>query len=256
LLRGRLFSERDEGTLPVAIISESMAKLHFPGEDPIGQSITIAGASSEIVGIVGDVKHHGLDRPSRAQIYEPFAQRPTNFIHLVVRYREPSLHLGAAIRTAISAVDEEQPIASIRPLAELLVTSLARQRFAMFLFAVFSTVALLLAAIGIYGVMAYSVAQRTGEIGIRMALGAQTPDVLRLIFIQGGKLIALGLVIGLAAAIALTRLLSSLLFGVSAHDPMTFATIAALLATVAALACWLPARRATKVDPMIALRAE
>jgi putative ABC transport system permease protein len=162
----------------------------------------------------------------------------------------------AAIRAAIYAVDPQQPVGRIRPLSHLVADSIARQRFAMLLFAVFSAVAVLLAAIGIYGVMAYSVGQRAGEIGIRMALGAHTGDVLGLVIRQGGRLVGLGLVVGLAGALSLTRLLESMLFGVRSYDPATFAAIVALLGLVALLACLLPARRAARVDPMTALRSE
>ena len=164
--------------------------------------------------------------------------------------------LPAAIRIAIYSVDKDQPIASIRPLTTLVADSVARPRFAMFLFAVFAGVALLLSAIGIYGVISYSVTQRTGEIGIRIALGAQRSDVLQLVFVRAAKLVAFGLASGVIGALLLTRLISSMLFGVSPQDPLTFATIIALLAAISAIACWLPARRATKVDPMVALRAE
>jgi len=260
LLRGRLFNAHDSAGAPrVAIINESLAKKFFPNENPLGQRINITNgpeAFREIVGVVGDVKHYGLDTDTPLQTYEPFAQQPLNFLTFVVRTSGPIPGLPAAIRTAIYSVDKDQPIASVRPLTQLIAESVARQRFAMFLFAVFSGVALLLAAIGIYGVMAYSVTQRTGEIGIRMALGAQQADVLRLIFVQGGRLVALGLGAGLVGALLLTRFISSMLFGVSARDPFTFVAIAALLAAIAGLACFIPARRATKVDPLTALRAE
>ncbi|HWA87462.1 MAG TPA: ABC transporter permease [Opitutus sp.] len=267
LLRGRLFTAADAAGAPrVAIINEALAKLQFPNQDPIGQRINITNADSEIIGVVGDVKHYRLDGDTRVQAYEPFAQVPFNFLTVVVRTETAKpgspaagvspAALPAAIRAAIYGVDKDQPIAGIRPLTSLVANSVARPRFAMFLFGVFSAVALLLAAIGIYGVMAYSVTQRTNEIGIRMALGAQPRDVLRLIFVQGGRLVALGLAGGVAGALLLTRFLSSMLFGVSAHDPLTFVTIAGLLAAIAALACLLPARRATRVDPVVALRSE
>ncbi len=260
LLRGRFFTAHDAAGAPrVALINESMAKKFFPHEDPIGQRINVTNGPEtwrEIVGIVGDTKHYRLDGDTTVQTYEPFAQQPFNFLTLVVSTSAPVPGLPAAIRAAIYSVDRDQPVGSVRPLTELLAGSIARQRFAMSLFAVFSGLALLLAAIGIYGVMAYSVSQRTGEIGIRMALGAQRGDVMRLIFLQGGRLVALGLGLGIVGALLLTRFLASLLFGISAHDPLTFAVIAGLLALVAALACWLPARRATRVDPIIALRGE
>ncbi|QYM80668.1 ABC transporter permease [Horticoccus luteus] len=260
LLRGRFFNAHDDATAPhVAIINESFAKKIFAGEDPLGKRLNITNGPEtwrEIVGIVGDVKHYGLDRASPLQTYEPFAQQPLPFLTFVVRTSGPIPGLPAAIRNAIYSVDKEQPVARIRALDQLLAESVARRRFTMFLFAVFSAVALLLAMIGIYGVMAYTVTQRTGEIGIRMALGAQPGDVLRLVLAQGGRLVALGLAAGLVGSLLLTHFLASMLFGVSAHDPLTFAVIATTIAAIAALACWIPARRATRVDPLIALRAD
>lgn len=262
LLRGRFFDSRDIAGRPrVAIINESMAKKFFPAEDPIGKRINLSNGPEsfrEIVGIVGDVKHYRLNDEGELtlQTYEPFAQQPYEFMTFVVRTHGPQTSLVSGIRAAIAAIDKDLPIASVRPLTELLVDSLARQRFSMFLFAVFSGAALLLSAIGIYGVMAYSVTQRTGEIGIRMALGAQRTHVLGLVFRHGGRLIALGLVAGLAGALALTRFIAFMLFGVGAYDPLTFAMLAILLTGVAALACFLPARKATLVNPMVALRNE
>jgi putative ABC transport system permease protein len=257
LSRGRPFTAADVAGMPrVALINEAMVKRYFPGEDPVGKRISVNNTEAEIVGIVADVKHYALNRDDQPQTYGPFAQLPFNYMTFVVRTSGPVFGLPAAIRSAIYEIDRDQPIASTRPLGELLAASVARQRFAMFLFAVFSGVALLLSAIGIYGVMAYSVTQRTSEIGLRMALGAQRSDVLRLVFAQGGRLIALGLAAGLGGALLLTRFLASLLFGVNALDPVTFTVVAVLLTAVAASACWLPARRAARVDPMVALRHE
>ncbi|MEO5959409.1 MAG: ABC transporter permease [Opitutaceae bacterium] len=267
LIRGRAFTTADRADAPrVVLINEALARKFFPDQDPIGQRLRVTNAEAEIVGIVGDVQHFVLgDATSRPQTYEPFAQVSLNFLTFVVRAAPGgagetkvglAANLPAAIRAALYAVDKDQPIDNVRPLTDLVASSVSRQRFAMFVFAVFSGVALLLAAIGIYGVTAYAVTQRTNEIGIRMALGAQRGDVLRLIFAQGSRLIGLGLVCGVAGALALTRYLSSLLFNVSATDPLTFGAIAALLAAVAAIACLIPARRATKVDPMVALRSE
>jgi putative ABC transport system permease protein len=262
LLRGRFFDSRDIAGRPrVAIINESMAKKFFPNEDPIGKRINLSNGPEsfrEIVGIVGNVKHYRLNDEGELtlQTYEPFAQQPYGFMTFVVRTQGPQASLVTGVRAALSTVDKDQPIVSVRPLTELVVVSLARQRFSMFLFAVFSGVALLLSAIGIYGVISYSVTQRTGEIGIRMALGAQRAQVLGLIFRHGGQLIAAGLVAGLAGALALTRFIASMLFGINAYDPLTFALLAILLGGVAALACFLPARKATLVNPMVALRNE
>jgi hypothetical protein len=260
LVRGRLLEPRDGANAPrVTIVNETMARRVFAGEDPIGKRIGAAGSDLwfEIVGVVADVRHDRLDREVPMQAYGPLAQASADwgvFTFVVRADADPGL--PAAIRAAIQDVDRGQAITSVRPVSEWLARSMSRQRFTMVLFAVFSSVALLLAAIGLYGVISYTVLQRTGEIGIRMALGAQTGDVLGLVLREGGRLVGLGLVVGLAGALLLTRLLASMLFGVSPHDPLTFAVIALLLSVVAALACALPARRATRVDLMTALRTE
>jgi len=260
LVKGRLFNERDDAKSPhVAIINETLARQYFPHEDPIGKRMNITiGPDTwrEIVGVVGDIRQYGVDRPTSSQSYEPFAQKPFGNLNVVIRTAGSPAAITSSLRPAVYAVDKNQPVGSIKPVEEIMADSLARQRFAMTLLTVFSLVALIIAAVGIYGVMAYNVTQRTGELGIRMALGAQPGDVLRLVFLQGGRLVALGLAGGFAGALALTRFLASMLFGVSAHDPLTFAAIALLLTIIAALACLLPARRAAKVDPLVALRAE
>jgi putative ABC transport system permease protein len=260
LIRGRVFTERDDAKAPrVTIINEAFARQFFRNEDPIGKRIDIdlgPDAWREIVGIVGDIKQDGPDQATSAQSYEPFAQKPFNSIDLVIRTKGAPAALLGALRPAVYAVDKDQPIGVIRPLEEIMADSIARQRFAMTLLSVFSLVALVIAAVGIYGVMAYSVVQRTGEFGIRMALGAQQSDVLRLVLTQGGKLIGLGLVIGLAATLAASRAMGSMLFNTSAQDPLTLGTITILLAGVALVACLLPANRATKVNPIEALRTE
>jgi putative ABC transport system permease protein len=189
-------------------------------------------------------------------MYFPFTQFPSFFMTLVVRTSGDPLNLVAAARSEVLAVKNDQPISNVHTMEELLSNSVAQRRFNMLLLSIFAGVALLLAAVGIYGVMSYSVAQRTHELGVRMALGAQTSHVLALVVKQGMTLALAGVGIGLAAAFALTRILASLLYGVSATDPLTFSVIALLLASVAFVACYLPARRATKVDPMIALRYE
>lgn len=260
LIRGRTFTPRDDAKAPrVAIINEAFARQFFPNEDPIGKRIDIdlgPDAWREIVGIVGDIKQNGPDQATSAQSYEPFAQKPFSSIDLVIRTKGAPTALLGALRPAVYAVDKDQPVGAIRPLEEILADSIARQRFAMTLLSVFSVVALVIAAVGIYGVMAYNVVQRTGEFGIRMALGAQQRDVLRLVLMQGGKLIGLGLVIGLSATLAASRAMGSMLFNTSAYDPVTLATITLLLGAVALIACLLPANRATKVNPIEALRAE
>jgi putative ABC transport system permease protein len=261
LLRGRLFTERDNGDAPnVALINEAMAKRFFPDQDPIGQRIHVTNGPEtfrEIVGIVGDVKQYGLNRETPVQTYTPFLQQPFfNSMSMVMRTAGDPVGLGPAIRREVLNLDKDQPVASTRALEEIVSNSVANQRFSMVLLGVFAGVALILAAVGIYGVMAYAVTQRTHELGIRLALGAQTGNVLRLVIRQGMILAFTGMAMGLAASLALTRVISTLLFGVSATDPLTFVAISLLLGAVAFLACYLPARRATKVDPMIALRYE
>jgi putative ABC transport system permease protein len=262
LLRGRLFTERDtRDSSHVAVINETMARKIFPDEDPIGKRITFDSGEDnsdwfEIVGIVGDVKQYGLDETTPMQTYEPYTQQPQTSMTLVVRSAGEPTNLTAAIRNAVLQIDKEQAISDIGSLDQHLSASIAQRQFSMLLLGIFAAVALVLAAVGIYGVLSYAVTQRTHEIGIRMALGAGQRDVLRLVIGQGMLLTLLGVAAGLAAAFALTRLMTTLLFEVKPTDPLTFILIALLLLVVALLACWIPARRATKVDPMIALRCE
>jgi putative ABC transport system permease protein len=260
LIRGRLFTESDTaGSHLVTIVSQGMASRFFPGEDPIGKRINIAGAAgtwSEIVGIVGDVKQYDLASPSPAANYEAFAQHAFNFQTFVVRTDGDTASLAAAIRAAVKSIDHDQPVQDVRPLADLLKGSISTQHFAMNLFIVFSAAALLLATLGIYGVMAYSVNQRTSEIGVRMALGAQGRDVLRMIALQGMKLIAIGIVGGLVGSLILTRFISSMLFGVGSADPLTMACACIVLAGAALAACMLSAFRATRIEPVVALRGD
>ena len=260
LIRGRVFTPQDDAKAPrVAIINETMARQFFPNEDPIGKRINITNGPDtwrEIVGIVADIKQYGLDKATTAQSYEPFAQVPFTSLNVVIRTNGSSAALLGALRPAVYAVDKDQPIGAIRPLEEIVVDSIARQRFAMTLLTIFSAIALIIAAVGIYGVMAYNVVQRTGEFGIRMALGAQQGDVLRLVLTQGGKLIGLGLAIGLLATLGASRAMGSMLFNTSAYDPLTLMCITLLLGAVALIACFFPANRATKVNPIEALRTE
>jgi putative ABC transport system permease protein len=262
LVRGRIFTAQDDAKAPrVAIINETLARQHFPNEDPIGKRINITtggpDAWREIVGIVNDIKQYGVDKSTSNQSYEPFAQNPFfSSLNVVIRTNGPPAALLGALRPAVYAVDKDQPVGTIRPLEEIMADSIARQRFAMLLLTVFSLVALIIAAVGIYGVMAYSVVQRTGEFGIRMALGAQQADVLRLVLAQGGKLVGLGLLLGLVAMLSASRAMASMLFNTSAYDPLTLSAITILLGAVALVACILPANRATKVNPIEALRAE
>ena len=258
---GRPFAETDSTDAPrVMVINENMARRFWPDEDPIGKRVTMKDwgppLTGEIVGIASDVKANGLDSETRPMIYWPYPQFPTIFNSIVVRTEGDPLSLVGAIKSQIWSVDPAQPIASVETMEKVLADSVAPRRFNMLLIGIFAALALALAAIGIYGVISYTVSQRTHEIGIRMAMGARGSDVLKLVVGQGMTLALAGVVVGLAAAFGLTRLMSSLLFGVSPTDAVTFALIATLLAGVALVACIVPARRATKVDPMVALRYE
>ena len=260
LLRGRVFTEHDTVNEPrVVVINETMARKFFPNEDPIGKRLHVTNGPvvyREIVGIVGDVKHYGLDQEPKPQTYEPYTQRALPFMALIVRTPGDPTGLTAAIRNEVLSIDKEQPISNIRTLDRLFSTSISQQRFSMLLLGIFAAVAIVLATIGIYGVMSYSVTQRTHEIGIRIALGAGRRHVLKLIVGHGMLLALIGITAGLVISFALTRVMSTLLFEVSATDPMTFGVIALLLISISLLACYIPARRATKVDPIVALRYE
>ncbi|HEY3040199.1 MAG TPA: ABC transporter permease [Pyrinomonadaceae bacterium] len=263
LRRGRVFTERDIKDSPrVAVINETMAKKIFPDEDPIGKRITFDNRQKgnpewfEIVGIVGDVKQYSLDQVTTMQTYEPYIQQTFPYMTLVVRTTGDPTNLNAAIRSEVLKLDKEQPTTNFKTLNEFFSISIAQQRFSVVLLGMFAVVALVLSAVGIYGVLSYAVTQRTHEIGIRVALGAGKRDVLRLVVGQGMLLTVIGVAGGLGAAFALTRLMASLLFGVTATDAVTFASVASLLLAVALLACYIPARRATKVDPLVALRYE
>jgi putative ABC transport system permease protein len=265
LLRGRFFTEHDRvNASAVIIVNETMVRKMFPDEDPIGKYITFGNPDKnptwmEIVGVVGDVKHYALDRETTMQTYWPYTQDTNASMTLVVRTTGDPTSLTPAIRSEVLSLDKEQPISAADTLDQLVSTSIAQQQFSMLLFAIFAVVAMALASIGIYGVLSYSVIQRTHEIGIRLALGAQVSDVLRMVIKQGLWLAITGIACGVAVALTLAKLTTSfsdLLYGVKATDPMTFAVIAIALLCVALVACYIPARRATKVDPMIALRGE
>jgi putative ABC transport system permease protein len=261
LRAGRPFAETDSATSPkVMVISENMARRFWPGEDPIGKRVTMKDwgppLTGEIIGIAGDVKADGLDSETRPMIYWAYPQFPVIFNSIVVRTEGEPLSLAGAIESQIWSVDPTQPIASVATMEQLLANSVAPRRFNMMLICVFAIVALALAAVGIYGVISFTVSQRTHEIGIRVALGARGSDVLRLVVGQGMMLAVAGVGVGLAAAFVLTRLMSSLLFGVTATDPLTFIAIPIILTGTALGACFVPARRASKVDPMVALRYE
>jgi len=260
LLRGREFSAADSESGPkVCVISSSLAQQLFPNESALSQRILIgypANRSREIVGIVGDVKDSDLAARQSAQIYVPFVQNPFWAADIALRSHGSPSALSGALREQIRAIDAAIPVAYVLPMEDVIGSSMAQPRFRTTLLSLFGAAALLLAAIGIYGVLAYTVAQQTREIGIRMALGANPARVLRLVLERGLRLAGAGTVIGVLAALLLTQLLNSLLFDVSATDPLTFAAVAGLLLGVALLACYVPARRAMRVDPMVALRYE
>jgi putative ABC transport system permease protein len=265
LLQGRPLTEQDRADTPsVAVLSETMARRFWPDGDALGKRITPGRADSTdpsdwitVVGVVKDVRQFELDAEPKPQMYLSYEQagffEPND---LVVSTDAEPLSLAPAVRKAVWEVDKDQPVSNVRTMEDILSGSIARQRFSMLLLGVFAGLALILAAVGIYGVISYSVAQRTREIGLRMALGAQRSDVVKMVVGQGLKLVLIGVAFGLAAAFVLTRVMSSLLFGVSATDPVTFIIISLVLIGVALLASFIPARSATKVDPMIALRAE
>jgi putative ABC transport system permease protein len=258
LLKGRVFTEYDSATAnKVAIINEAMVRKYFPNEDPVGRRLNITNGykdSREIVGIVGDVKSNGVDSNTASQMYVPLLQEPDTGLYLAIRSANNPIGLVGAIRSQVQVVDPIQPIANIKTMDEIMAASIGPRRLTMVLLGIFAAVALILAAVGIYGVMSYSVTQRTQEIGIRMALGARVLDVLKMVIGQGMLLTLAGLILGLVGAFGLGWFIQSLLFGVSSRDPMTFFGISGLLALVAFLAVYLPARRAAKTDPIIALR--
>jgi len=274
LLRGRLFTERDTRNSPsVVIINDAFTRQFWPKEDPLGQRIIIGRsmgpdfteAAREIVGIVGDVKEAGLGNPAPPEMYIPLPQLKDSFMTLnnkiipmtwIVKTIVEPLTLGTLIQKQVQAADGQLAVAHVRSVDQVVSEATARQDFNMTLLSVFAGVALLLAAIGIYGMLSYSVQQRTQEIGIRMALGAQRKDVLWMVMKHGMRMTGLGIAIGLAGAFGLSRLLTALLFGVKPNDPWTFVAVALVLALTALVACWLPARRATRVDPLLALRYE
>jgi len=257
LVSGRTITDADTSQSPgVVVINQTFATRFFPNEDPLGRRMTISGVLRTIVGVVGDAKYQGLGVEAGPQAYVPYSQSPYPGMRLIVRTTSEPSSLIAAVRAQIQSVDSEEGPTRFASMTQLLADSVAQPRFNTFLIGLFAALAFVLAAIGIYGVINYDVTQRTGEIGVRMALGAQSRDVLRLILRQGFLLTLGGLAAGLAGAILLTRSLTSLLFEVKPTDPLTYTVVATLLAVVAIVACLIPARRATKVDPLVALRYE
>jgi len=261
LLQGRNFTEHDtKNSAPVVIVNEALARATFPGQDPVGKYIVNFGPRSEkleIVGVVGNVRHLAVETVPRAELYQPLGQASWPRMFFAVRTLASNpLTLLPAVQDAIWSVDKDVAPGTARSMEGLIARSLLKRKFTMTLLAIFAGLAVTLAAIGLYGVMSYSVSQRTREIGIRMALGAQRAQVLKLIVQQGMKLTAIGVLAGVLASLGLTRLIANLLFGVSATDLATFAVLSIVVLSVALLACWLPARRASGVDPMVALRAE
>ena len=268
LERGRFFTVQDNEYSPlVTVIDESFAEKYFPHEDPIGKSIVdeFIGKPAEIIGVVGHVKQWGLDDRINlhAQFYIPFTQIPGRFMSraadstgVLIRTQGEPLALVAAVGKRVSDMNSQDVVFETHSYEEIVSGSLAARWFSMVLLGIFAALALVLSSIGIYGVISYVVGQRTHEIGIRIALGAQRKDILALVLGEGTKTALLGVGIGLIAALGLTRLMVSVLYGVSATDPLTFVAVAGVLAAVALLACYIPARRAMRVDPIVALRYE
>lgn len=258
-IKGRLFDAQDQlNTPPVLIINQTMAQRFWPGQDPLGKQVKFLedGSTGTVVGVVGDAKHYWLDDESRPQMYNSYTQQPGYFATVVVRTTVEPLALSESVRQALWKVDADQPMWKIRTVEFLVNRSVADRKFLMALMGIFASLALVLTMIGLYGVISYLVNQRTQEIGIRMALGAQMGHILRMVLKQGMVLVLIGVALGLGAAWLMTRLMIRLLYQVSATDPLTFGSIALLLIAIALLACYLPARRATRVDPLVALRYE
>jgi len=265
VLRGRSFDAHDAASAPpVAVISEAAVQKYFPGEDPLGRFITLGwgrgegrpNVGGEIVGIVADVKDRSLAAEKQPEIYVPYAQVPTETMDIVLRTSVAPRALLPAVEKVVHDIDPELPVARVATLDEMVARSISEPRFYMVLLGAFAAMAVFLAALGIFGVLSYSVVQRSREIGIRVALGAHPRDVLRMVLGHAATLALVGVLAGLAGALALSRAIGSLLFELSPTDPLTLGSMAVLLASVALVASYLPARRATRVDPLIALRSE
>lgn len=256
LLRGRNFTDQEvQQSAKILIVSDLLVRRVFPNEDPIGKRLIMSFGNQpfEIIGVVGDVRHRALESQPRPMMYMPHCDRSMN---AVIRTQNDPASLAGAVRNEVRQIDSDQPVAAVKTMEQWMATSVAGPRYRTTLIGLFALLALVLASTGIYGVMSYSVTQRTHEIGVRMALGAGQFDVIRLVVQQGMLLVLLGVALGLMGAFALTRVLATLLFGVTAKDPLTFVIVSVLLAFVAFIACYIPARRATRVDPLIALRYE
>jgi len=259
LIAGRSFAGADDAVAsPVILINAAARRRFFAGQEPLGQRIQLWGSARTVVGVVGNERMHGLAADSPPAVYLPLPQVPSGSgAHsLLLRVRGDPGTLAPALRSIVRHLDPSLALFGVEPLAQTVSSSMGQRRFTMLVLGVFAAVALLLAAVGVHGVLSYTVAQRTREIGIRMALGADPHGVRALVVTQGGVLIMKGLAFGLLGALVVTRMLSTLLYGVSTYDPLTFASVAVALGAVALLASWLPARRAAGVDPMVALRTE
>jgi predicted permease len=261
VIKGRTFTDSDNDRAPkVAVINQALAQHLWPNEDPVGKDLPMPGPGGRtgirIIGVVGNTHHEGPGQGVESEIYVPYLQNPGNMMQLAIRTAADPASLASAVRREVASVDPEQPIARMSTLEQTLSESVAPRRFNMLLLGIFAAIALALSTVGVYGVVAYSVSQRTHEVGIRMALGAQRSDVLRMVVGKGLQLTLIGVGIGILGALAVTRFLSSMLFGVKPTDPLTFIAVSLILIAVALAACYLPARRAAKVDPMVALRYE
>lgn len=258
LLRGRFFGDLDTADAPpVVIINETLARTLWPDQDPIGKRLRLKNRSPEVVGVVGDARHLRPDLPSGAESYVPRAQiGGYSTMYMAVRTTGDPARVAESVRAAIWSVDKNQPVQDVQTMDDRLSGFTALRRFYTLMLGVFAGIAVVLSAVGVYGVISYSVSQRRHEIGIRMALGAMPGDVVGMVVGQGLLLAGVGLLVGLGGALAASRALSGLLYGISPSDPLTFVAVSLVLAVVTLLACYLPARRATRVDPVLALRAE
>jgi predicted permease len=259
LLKGRTFSNEDQANAPGAlIINQTMAQQFWPNQDPLGKQIKFVqdGSQGTVIGVVGDAKQYWIEEEQKPQLYVPYSQNPGIFATLLIKTTVEPLSIAEQVRQAVWKVDPDQPMWKIRTVEFLVNRSVADRKFLMALMGIFAGLALILTVIGLYGVISYLVNQRTQEIGIRMALGAQVKDIMRMVLKQGMLLVSAGVILGLLGSWALTRLMVRLLYKTSATDPVTFSAIAVLLIVVALFACYFPARRATKVDPLDALRYE